>query len=183
MPRARPTLRALTDDLRLAIPPVDQPLDEIAHPLLDKARDQFADLNSAQERISAIDDEVVLKVKVQRWRGGVWYEQKAQIPWLIAAGGREEGSPDDFYAALAARGAAERARYNAAHPKALTTKTYIGSLLPGADDRKRYALEEGTRQVRQVISVIRSLTRGSLRDGHEHAVDFPEFRLGIATSA
>jgi hypothetical protein len=52
-------------------------------------------------------------VKVQRWRGAVWMADDA-IPWLVAAGQREEGSPDDFYASLTARGKAARSQYNAA---------------------------------------------------------------------
>jgi hypothetical protein len=73
---ARPTLRCLTDDLRVAIPPVEQPLDEIDHPLLAKARDQFADPASPHERIRAIEDEVVFKVKIQRWRGAIWRDRQ-----------------------------------------------------------------------------------------------------------
>ena len=45
---------------------------------------------------------MLFKVKAQRWRGAIWVD--AGIPWLVAAGLREEGSPDDFYASLAARG-------------------------------------------------------------------------------
>jgi hypothetical protein len=59
MQRARPTLRALTDDLKLSVPPLDQLLDEIDHPLLRKARVQFGNPSAARERIRAIDDEVV----------------------------------------------------------------------------------------------------------------------------
>ena len=81
---ARPTLRVLRYDLRLPVPPIDELLDEIDHPLLTKARDQFAVDDATHERIRAIDDEVVWKVKIQRWRGAVWTDE--HIPWLIAAG-------------------------------------------------------------------------------------------------
>jgi hypothetical protein len=50
---------------------------------------------------------------VQRWRGAVWIDD--DVAWLVAAGQREEGSPDDFYASLEAAGKAARARYNAGH--------------------------------------------------------------------
>jgi hypothetical protein len=40
--RLRPTLRCFRDDLRLAVPRVDTPLDEIAHPLLGKAASYVA---------------------------------------------------------------------------------------------------------------------------------------------
>jgi hypothetical protein len=99
---ARPTLRCLREDLAMAVPRADTPLEEISHPLLAKATERFADDQTPHERIAAIDDEVLFKVKAQRWRGAIWVD--AGIPWLVAAGWREEGSPDDFYASLAARG-------------------------------------------------------------------------------
>ena len=63
MESVRPTLRTLTDDLRLPLPPIDELLEEIDHPLLTKARTKFSAPNAAHERIRAIDDEVVWKVK------------------------------------------------------------------------------------------------------------------------
>jgi hypothetical protein len=99
---ARPTLRCLREDLALAVPSADTPLAEVNHPLLARATERFADDQTPHERMAAIDDEVLFKVKAQRWRGAVWID--AGIPWLVAAGLREEGSPDDFYASLAARG-------------------------------------------------------------------------------
>jgi hypothetical protein len=111
--QVRPTLRCLRDDLGLSLPGVDTPLEEISHPLLAKAAERFADDQTPRERIAAIDDQVLFKVKVQRWRGAVWIDD--DVAWLVAAGQREEGSPDDFYASLEAAGKAARARYNAGH--------------------------------------------------------------------
>src|SRR5258708_39583051 len=128
MESARPTLRTLTDDLRLPLPPIDELLEEIDHPLLAKARAKFSMPHATHERIRAIDDEVVWKVKVQRWRGAVWTAD--QIAWLIAAGNREEGPPDDFYEALASQAPAAPARYNAEHPTPSGTKTFIRPLPP-----------------------------------------------------
>lgn len=68
---ARPTLRVLRYGLHLPVPPIDGLLEEIDHPLLAKARDQSAVDDAAHERIRTIDDEVVWKVKIQRWRGAV----------------------------------------------------------------------------------------------------------------
>ncbi|WP_204019063.1 hypothetical protein [Sphaerimonospora thailandensis] len=48
-----------------------------------------------------MDDNVLFKVKIQRWQGAVWPDNRC--PWLVAAGRREDDSPDDFYAALAER--------------------------------------------------------------------------------
>jgi hypothetical protein len=112
---ARPTLRVLRHDLHLPVPPIDELLEEIDHPLLTKARDQFAVDDTAHERIRAIDDEVVWKVKIQRWRGAVWTDE--YIPWLIAAGIREHGSADDFYQSLADQSRAARTRRNAEHAR------------------------------------------------------------------
>ena len=81
---ARPTLRCLREDLALAVPRADTPLEEISHPLLAKATERFADDQTPHERIAAIDDEVLFKVKAQRWRGAIWVD--AGIPWLVAAG-------------------------------------------------------------------------------------------------
>ncbi|MGH3801005.1 MAG: hypothetical protein ACRDTD_12865, partial [Pseudonocardiaceae bacterium] len=91
----RPTLRCLTDDLGLKIPPINDPLDELDHPLLRRANQQFAEPRSSRERISSIDATVLFKVKAQRWRGAVWIDAAGRS-WMVAAGQREEGSQDDF---------------------------------------------------------------------------------------
>ncbi len=118
---AHPTLRCLREDLELPVPAVTVPLEEIEHPILAKAAEQFTDADTKHERIRAIDDQVLFKVKVQRWRGAVWID--ADLPWLVAAGHREDGSGNDFYAALEAEGKAARARYNATHSVGLKTTT------------------------------------------------------------
>lgn len=106
----RPTLRCLREDLSLAIPSARIPLDEVDHPLLRKAAEQFAVAEAPHERISAIDDVVLFKVKTGRWRGAVYDSGPAAEvqDWLVAAGNREEGSPDDFYAALYSQARAAR---------------------------------------------------------------------------
>lgn len=68
--RVRPTLRVLKEDLRIPIPSARVALEDVGHPLLDKASAQFADADGMRERIRAVDDQVLFKVKVQRWRGG-----------------------------------------------------------------------------------------------------------------
>lgn len=175
--RARPTLRCLREDLALPVPPADTPLEEISHPLLAKAAERFADDRTPKERIAAIDDQVLFKVKVQRWRGAVWVD--AGVAWLVAAGPREEGSPDDFYASLAAHGNTARARYNAAHSPALTSATYTADLLPGPDDELRWRAEAAARAERRLRMVVHDLVRQSLLDGHEHAAMLDGAALGI----
>lgn len=125
---ARPTLRALREDLKLPLPSARESLDELDHPILAKAREHFADDGAGHERIRSIDDEVLFKVKVQRWRGAFWTDE--DLPWLIAAGRREDGSPDDFYSALETTARAARAHYNANNRQPLSTTPYVGRLLP-----------------------------------------------------
>jgi hypothetical protein len=165
----RPTLRCLREDLELPVPPARVPLDEIDHPLLRKAAEQFASQDTPHERIRAIDDVVLFKVKTGRWRGAVYSDgPEADVKdWLVAAGIREEGSADDFYAALHSEARTARQRYNAGHDKALTTDTRTAHLLPGADDRDRYLIEAATRLARRLNTAVRELVRGSLRDSHE----------------
>ena len=71
----------------------------------------------------------------------------------MAAGQREEGSPDDFYASLAARGKAARARYNAEHSPPLSSTIYTGNLLPGHEDELRWQAEAPARAERRLASV------------------------------
>lgn len=145
----RPTLRCLSKDLKLAPAPVDEPLDEIEHELLDKVREQYADVGNQHERILAVKDPVLWKAKVGRWRGAVWIDKNpdAEVStWLIAAGNREEGSPDDFYRDM--EGAAK-------------TGT-VRSLLPTEEDHHRYRAEAAERLRRQLVSTVHRLCRACL---------------------
>ena len=103
--------------------------------------------------------------------------------WLVAAGTREDGSPDDFYASLHAQAKSARQRYSAENDRPLSTDTHSGPLLPGPDDLDRYRLEATVRFALRLNLAVRDLVRGSLRDGHEHAVDMAGFRLGIVVRA
>lgn len=181
MDRPRPTLRCLSDDLHLPVPPLTRPLDEVDHVLVAKAAEQFTEGRTHHERIQAIDDRILFKVKIQRWRGAVWGGETC--PWLVAAGRREQGSGDDFYAALATDARAARSRYNTEHAKSLTSSTYVEHLLPNRDDHLRYRLEAGTRFVRRLEQLVPDLVRASLHDGREHATDEGTFTLGVQVRA
>lgn len=181
MEQVRPTLRCLREDLTLPLPPASQPLDELDHPILAKAREQFADPSTRHERIAAIDDKVLFKVKVQRWRGAVWNNERRQ--WLVAAGHREAGSPDDFYAVLAADARSARARYNAGHKPPLNTSAYVAHLLPTNDDLLRHRLEAGVRFVRRLEKAVPDLVRASLRTGREHTVGVDGLSIGVQVRA
>jgi hypothetical protein len=180
--RVRPTLRCLREDLQQAIPRADTPLNEIGHPLLAKAGEQFADDGTPHERIAAIDDRILFKVKIQRWRGAIWIDGEGG-PWLVAAGHREDGSPDDFYASLATRAKTARSRYNAVNSPALTTATYTGDLMPGHEDDLRWRAESAVRNERSLRATVHSLLRQSLLDGREHAAMLDGAALGIQVLA
>jgi hypothetical protein len=76
MNRTRPTIRCLREDLGIGkLPPARVALDELEHPLLRKASAQFS-TDAVRERIASIDDVVLFKVKIQRWRGAVWTDTR-----------------------------------------------------------------------------------------------------------
>ena len=178
----RPTLRCLTEDLGLKIPPIDDPLDELDHPLLRKANQQFAEQSGRRERISSIDATVLFKVKAQRWRGAVWTDA-AGNRWMIAAGWREEGSQDDFYEALSHAAHSARARYNAEHTPPLATNTDVTPWLPDDADQDRFAAEGAVRLIRDIEATVRRLVRASLLDGQEHTAPVTKAALGVLVRA
>ncbi len=174
-------MRCLREDLALAVPGVGTPLEEVGHPLLARASERLADDQAPQERISAIDDQVLFKVKVQRWRRAM--RTGGDVAWLVAAGQREEGSADDFYAALATRGKAARARCNAEHPAPLTSTTCSGCLMPGHEDDLRWWAEAAAPTERRLRRTVRELVRQSLLDGHEHTVMLDGAALSVQVLA
>lgn len=178
----RPTLRCLTDDLGLKIPPIDDPLDELDHPLLRKANQQFAEQSIRRERISSIDATVLFKVKAQRWRGAVWIDAAGR-PWMVVAGWREEGSHDDFYETLAQAARSARARYNTHHTPPLNTDTDVTQWLPIDADQDRFAAEGAVRLIRELNTTVRRLIRASLLDGHEHTAQAANAALGVLVRA
>src|SRR4051794_22005253 len=181
MDGTRPTLRCLRDDLCLPVPPADEPLDEVQHPLLAKAVAQFAGTGARYERIRSIDDQVLFKVKVQRWRGAVWTGRDR--PWLVAAGWREDGSGTDFYAALEARAKATRTLRRRLDRATGTATTDVSGLLPNQDDEDRLHVEAGTRLLRRLTPTIHDLVRDSLHDGYEHVADLTAFTVGVQVRA
>ncbi|MEU0572111.1 hypothetical protein ABZ297_42850 [Nonomuraea sp. NPDC005983] len=177
----RPTIRCLRGDLGIVkLPPARITLDELDHPLIRKASAQFAG-DSARERIAAVDDNILFKVKIQRWRGAVWTD--ARCPWLVAAGRREDGSPDDFYAALAETAKNARKSYNASHTPPLTSDTYTDDLLPGALDEARLRLEDAERSVLRMEASVRALVTRSLLSGREQCEDLAGYTLAILIRA
>jgi hypothetical protein len=185
MQPARPTLRCLREDLDVRIPPVDEPLEAVGHPLLTKVNQQFSSVDATHERIAAIDDLVLFKAKIQRWRGAVWMDDpSADIRcWLVAAGRREDGAPTDFYASLTATAVAARSRYNATHHKPIATNTYAAHLLPSSDDKVRYRAESAARLERRLAAAVHESCRASLLDGREHTATVEGAIIGVQIRA
>ena len=156
----------MREDLRVPLPTIDVLLNEIDHPVVRKANEQFAQPTGPRERIRGLDDIVAFKVKIQRWRGAVLDD--GEPSWLLAAGIREDGSRDDFYEALTSSAKSARARLNADGVPSGGKETYSGPWLPTADDRDRYAAEGARRLLAELESIIRDLVCKSLLDGQEH---------------
>jgi hypothetical protein len=116
----RPTLRCLLDDLaqevapdeirvalrtlveRMAADPtylLPSPLVDVGHAVLDKANLIATDAAAGRERIVAITDRHVIKVKTGDRRAALWKDD-AGTWWLLAAGRRKDDGPGDFYREL-----------------------------------------------------------------------------------
>lgn len=143
--------------------------------------DQFAAPTGPRERIRAVDDAIMFKVKVQRWRGAIIDD--GEPSWLVAAGVREEGSREDFYEALAAAMKSARTRYNASHAPPLTTQTHSQGWLPVEDDYDRYRAEAGVRMLRQLRAEVCRVVCASLLDGREHVAEIAGAELGVVVQA
>lgn len=173
---ARPTLRCLEEDLGEKLPPLGTPLHAVQHPLVVKARSQFA-VARDHERILELDDRIWWKVKILRWRGAVHIEQ-AQ-PWLGAAGWRESGSQDDFYVDLGNRCERSRKAHNLANTSALTTNTATDWMLPNVKDRKRLFAEGKTAAAQEYRSVIPELVREAITTRQEQQADVSGYSVSV----
>lgn len=142
-----------------------------------KANAAFVASGSREERIVAIDDHVFFKVKIRRWRGAVWRPLPEQ--WLCAAGWREQGSPEDFYADLSRRCQAWRAQYNRTHASALVTDTYSAALLPIESDRKRLVLEAAAARSRAFRVTMYALVRAAVAEEAEQYDQVEGFGIGL----
>lgn len=120
-------------------------------------------------RIASIDDQVLWKVKIERWRGAVWCDLPRR--WLVAAGRREAGSPDDFYADLTDKGRRWRAEHNRTAARPVTTDTLISPLLPTTDDEDRIRLELAAAAVDEIRTVVPDLVLASAATAAEQSDD------------
>lgn len=95
-------------DLRLVLPcrPTERCLKALSktgqdyEPILKKAVEMTSTFTlDGGDRVSGIRP-ALHKVKTGRWRGAVWLNGDTGQTWLVDAGFRESGSPDDVYVAL-----------------------------------------------------------------------------------
>lgn len=113
---SRPTIRCLKP-LGLSLPPIQQSLEDLVHPLISKAQSTAKACESEpqnQPRIKKINDGSWFKVKVNNWRGGLVLaaprdvddEGECSLWWLGLAGKRASDSAQkDFYETLPAQAA------------------------------------------------------------------------------
>lgn len=158
----RPTIRCFQDDLGLFLPPVNDPLHEVAHPVIEKAQRTPAEVASnSAERIKALSDWVWFKQRAGRYRSAITHlpdsHKVAPGWWIGAAGQRSQGDADDFYSELQL--AAERAA------KGQEAATDSSGLLPNALDAKRLELEEALAATQQIRALVQRLVARSLRTG------------------
>lgn len=116
----RPTLRCLLEDLAQEVGPdelrvalrtaeVDMaaddlyllpcPLTDTEHLVMEKANLLASDEAAVRERIQAITDRHVVKVKASDRRAALWQDE-AGIWWLLGAGRRKNDGAGDFYRGL-----------------------------------------------------------------------------------
>src|SRR5215472_14070959 len=168
----RPTKRCL-DDLGLRFPPYTDSLSEVGHPLVQRAQ-KIPEQEAAGgvERIRSVTDRIWFKCKMSVYRGAVTKltvaeTSSASLPssaawWIGAAGARQQGSEDDFYANLEA----EAVR----HGKG-TGAPSTRHLLPQDIDRKRLEAEIAARAVKALQETVLNLIAASLKDGKPYEVE------------
>lgn len=133
--RTRVTIRCITDDLGLPLPPVEVDIGSVAHPLVVEVRRLAPHAPRGQKRVLAIEHPMIYRARHGRWRGATWVEEAQQRFWLCAAALRTDGSSDDAFQ-----------RFVALHS--------AGRLLPSADDELRDRAEESARAIAEARSIL-----------------------------
>lgn len=174
----RPTLRCLLDDLGYKkVPPAKEPLDRLQDAVLVKAAEVARAAPEGATRIVELDDCVFWKVKIERWRGALWTQDKES--WLAAAGYRRDGDADDAYAELGERARRWKAEYNRDHSVPLTSDAFTGPLLPTENDYDRIKLEDSLRVVDDLRAELKDLTVAAAKSGREERGEAAGCELGM----
>ncbi len=143
--RARLTLRCLSEDLGLAIPPVTESIEATAEradlaghgPMVAKFFEMAPVAPQNQDRVLAIRDRLVFRFKFVAYRVATWVDPESNVVWMLAAALRRADSDDayDYFEAL----------HNA------------GRLLPDRRDAARDLAEVDTRLLRAVTQAAPDL--------------------------
>ena len=172
----RPTIRCVKDDLEVDLPSLGTRLEDMSHPLIERAQ-SIPDVvaGGGAERIAALDDLVWLKVKTSNLRGAVTSDGRkgltpssSAIPaelgswWLGAAGVRQaDSAQSDFYARLEA----ECLRARGAASEQSQHRTSSVHLLPKEIDWRRLLAEMATQARLRIAETVRDMARKSLESG------------------
>lgn len=188
--RARPTIRALVEDLDhgwsqpwparlLRSRDFDglSPLSALPHPIIEKSVDDIGEDPSRDNPVGGIVSSrtiPLLEIKTGQWRGAVWSDPQSRSNWLIAAGTAKGGHQDhdDFYRRI------ERAAESG----------LLESWLPGEDDVRLLKRETAARILHDFELEIQSLSAGALEralktGADAFAVPHPKSREQLATAA
>ncbi|MFF1818219.1 DUF3039 domain-containing protein [Kribbella sp. NPDC058245] len=171
--RARPTLRALADDLTSGwTSPLPQrylrdkrydelhPLSELPHPIIAKAAGSFGadpEEDTFVGQIVSVTRLRLLEIKSAQWRGAVWEDPESGVCWLVAAGlaKGEHKDHDDFYQ----------------HAKRENDSGDVARWLPADEDKRLLRRETAARLMtewelevqRQVLEALRCVHDGGTR--------------------
>lgn len=146
---SRITLRCFSEDLGLALPDVDSEL-AADHPMVDELATRAPTAPAGLKRILAVGPPLVYRLRRGRHRGAAWPDEQRSVFWLLAAGLRRQGSPEDAYA-----------HFTRLHD--------AGRLLPTPDDAARIRLEAAARRYRRLSAEIPA-TVGKARERAGHCV-------------
>lgn len=170
----RPTFRVL-EELGAAVPTLDVPISDAAHPLITKAQSIPEELSAGgAEPILSLKDRQWWKVKITDFRGAVVHagtpgelRQDESLPsrawWPAAAGHRKDDSAtQDFYARLETE--SKRAGRG-------TGKVSTDHLLPTTKDYRRWQVELATRWVVELQQVVRHTIAMAAHWGKPHVAE------------
>jgi hypothetical protein len=155
--RSRPTIRCLTEDLRLELPGLDVDLGEIDNPWLTELRRTAPTSPTGQKRVLAITRPLIYRLRVSSSRGATWVDEEHGVVWLCAAHRRQEGSDDDAFACFADL-----------HAR--------GMLLPSEEDRVRDRAEAAIRLSRGLgAELLRLVDEAVSQHGTELTADLGDY--------
>lgn len=152
-PTARPTLRVLAQ-LGIEIPELASGLDELSHPICEKARSLASAYPQNLVRIQGITDALVYRFTHGRWRVIAWQDEASNVLWVCACELRSDDTYDDVLAWHAR-----------------------GELLPADADEARISEEATLRLGRELASAVPSW----IRSAREH--DGTEQRFALSNGA